>query len=98
MKKTSIVISVHVILQIVIYCILSYFHLWGFLFSIITPTRPSVAELVYMHSSSVLVSLVIASIFIAFWRNTWRLNTICFIVNLVFITIYSVFVWLEYHS
>ena len=98
MKKTIIVVSIHVVVQILIYCFLSYLHLGLLVFSIIQPTLPSVAELVYMHSSSVLVSLLIAAIFIAFWRNTWRLNTICVIINLVLIMIYSVFIWMEYHS
>jgi len=98
MKKIIVVISTHVIVQILIYSILSYFHLWGFLFTRIQPKGPSVIELMYMHSTSVFVNLFIAAIFMSFWRNTWRLNVICVIINFMFILIYSVFIWMIYQS
>lgn len=96
MKQSIIVITTHVIMQLLIYSMLTYLHLGMILITLILPPGPNMLELVYMHSASVLVSLVIAALFIFFWRHTWRLNRICIIVNLVLIIMYSGMIWQMY--
>ena len=98
MKQTIIVITTHVIVQLLIYGTLSYFHLLLFLITRVIRTPPNTLEMVCMHSASVIANLVIAGLFSVFWRHTWRLNMVCVIVNLMFIIIYSVVIWHMYYS
>jgi len=98
MKQTIIVLTTHVIVQLLFYGMLTYLHLGMLLITIVITPGPNMLELVYMHSASVIANLVIAGLFSVFWRHTWRLNMVCVIVNLVFIIIYSVVIWNMYYS
>lgn len=94
--KRTVIISTHVVLQLIIYCVLSYFHLWGYLMTRVIPTRPVLTDLLSMHSVSPIGSLIVAIIFTSIWRSTWKLNVYCTITNFVLITLYTIFIWMNY--
>lgn len=96
MKKATI-ISIHVVLQLIIYCGLSYFHLWGFLLTRVIPEPPVLTDFLYMHSVSPIASILVAIIFTLIWRGTWKLNLTCTIASFSFIILYTIFIWTNYY-
>ena len=97
-KQKTIVIVTHLIVQLVIYGILSYYHFWIFLINRITETLPTVRELVYMHSPSVIATLIIAVVFTVFRRNTLPLNVMIVSLNILLNVIYIIAIWNIYNS
>lgn len=99
MKKLKVmIITTHIVVQLMIYGVLSYFHVWSFLFSRVFFPPPTAAEYVYLHSISVLPSVVVALLFIIFCKNTWRLHAVFVVENIVLMIIYSIVIWNIFYS
>jgi hypothetical protein len=95
--KRTVIISSHVVLQLIIYCGLSYFHLWGYLLTRVIPKQPVLSDFLLMHSVSPICSLIVAITFTSIWRSTWKLNLYCTIANFALVVLYTVLIWMNYY-